>query len=667
MVCKQKNVCSPYELQFGLFGVNHRMDNLPLMKIEQSARHHQTQYSAQQRKLLGIHYTPDSVTDYIVRHTLLPYLEKNNFVALRHIKILDPACGSGLFLLKAFDLLCALWQQQFGKLNANDIRYILENNLYGVDIEQNAVHEAKQQLEKKANLLGVKKVTLSIQQGDALLHSFAHHQINLLSDNSKTFNWQEKFTTVFAQGGFDCIIGNPPYIRIQHVQPDERRTQYIEQYETARGRFDLAALFIELGHYLLKPEGQLGYITSNKLLTTKGAKALRAYMLEHYNLIEILDMADTKLFEAAILPMILILEKQVTASNSLLYTSFQEMRTPPKTHVKVDDLFELLNQQANPYYESIQWQQRYFQIQRFELAKPTRNQAIWTFHAPKEHQLIEKIKKNAFCTLADISQKISVGLKTTADNVFIKPMTLDFINHLHLESTVVFPILESHNVFKWHCDWQKKRDLYVLYPYHYQNNTLLPIDLNLYPNTKQYLLSHQKQLEARTYLQKSGRQWYEIWVHQSPADFQPLKIVTPDISTHNCFALDDKGLFVNGTCFYILLKEDSLEHYLLVLSLLNSSVLEFFHKVTSGNTLYSKRFRYWTSYLKSYPIPDFRQAKSITTVNQLIVNTRRLLQSTDKKEQQVLEQNNDQLIYQWFGLINDDITEIEQILQLHKA
>lgn len=637
------------------------------MKIEQSARHHQTQYSAKQRKLLGIHYTPDSVIDYIVRHTLLSYLEKNNFVALRQIKILDPACGSGLFLLKAFDLLCALWQQQFGQLNADDIRYILENNLYGVDIEHNAIQEAKQQLENKANLLGVKEVTLSLQQGDALLHSFANRQINWLSDSPKTFNWHENFTPVFAQGGFDCIIGNPPYIRIQHVQPEERRIQYVEQYQTARGRFDLAGLFIELGHYLLKPEGELGYITSNKLLTTKGAKALRAYILEHYNLIEILDLADTKLFDAAILPMILIMEKPVRASNSFLYTSIQEMRTPPNTHVKVDDLFQLLNQQLKSGCESIKWQQRYFQIEQFELAKPTRNQSVWTFHAPKEHQLLEKLKQNALCTLADISQKISVGLKTTADNVFIKPMTLDFIHNRHLESTVIFPILESHNVFKWHCDWQEKRDLYVLYPYQYQNNKLLPIDLNLYPNTKQYLLSHQKQLEARTYLQKSGRQWYEIWVHQSPADFKPLKIITPDISTHNRFALDDKGLFVNGTCFYILLKEESFEHHLLVLSLLNSRVLEFFHKVTSGNTLYSKRFRYWTSYLKYYPIPDFRDAKSLTLVNQLIANTRLLLQTFDQKEQEILEQNNDQLIYRWFGLVDDEIKEIEKILRLHKA
>ena len=181
----------------------------------------------------------------------------------------------------------------------------------------------------------------------------------------------------------------------------------------------------------------------------------------------------------------------MSALNSLFYTAIQEIKTPPNNLVEVNDLFERFNQPAGCEY--VKWQQRYFQIERFKTALPTSNQPVWTFHAPKEHQLIEKLKQNAPGTLADISQKISVGLKTTADNVFIKPMTLDFINQLHLETAVVFPVLESHNISKWHCDWQEKRDLYVLYPYQYQNDRLLPIELNLYPNTKQYLLSHQKQ------------------------------------------------------------------------------------------------------------------------------------------------------------------------------
>lgn len=668
------------------------------MKIEQSARFHQTQYSKKQRKLLGIHYTPDSVINYIVHHTLLPYLEKSNFASLRHIKILDPACGSGLFLLKAFDLLASLWQQQFGKLGADDVRYILENNLYGVDIDENAIHKAKQQLKQKANLFDIKNINLSIKQGDALLHTSTQIDLDLLSicNSKKAFNWQENFKSVFAEGkdkgkdkdkeGFDCIIGNPPYIRIQHVQPLERRTSYVELYQTARGRFDISGLFIELGHNLLKPDGRLGYITSNKLLTTKSAKTLRDYILEHYNIVEIIDLYDTKLFEAAILPMMLIMQKQPSSSTSFIYTSIQEIRNlklnanaNASASVTVNSLFDLTEQKQLPFCQSIRWQQRSFQIEKFESPLPTYNQSVWTFHAPSEYQLIEKLKNQAFCTLGDISKKISVGLKTTADKVFIKPMTLDFINHLNLESSVVFPILESHNLFRWYCDWQSGRDLYVLYPYQYQNDKLLPIDLNLYPNTKKYLLSHRQQLEARAYLKKSGRRWYEIWVHKSPADFQPLKLVTPDISTGNCFALDDKGLFVNGTCFYILLKNSSIEDYLLVLSLLNSSVLEFFHKVTSGNRLYSKRFRYWTSYLKFYPMPDFRHPQHVATINRLIENTRKILslrnlqrvqiEIADKKERLILEleKMNDQLIYRWFGLMDNEIQEIEDILQLHKA
>ena len=106
---------------------------------------------------------------------------------------------------------------------------------------------------------------------------------------------------------------------------------------------------------------------------------------------------------------------------------------------------------------------------------------------------------------------------------------------------------------------------------------------------------------------------------------------------------------------------------MLILSLLNSSVLEFFNKVTSGNTLYSKRFPYWSTYLKSYPIPDFRQTQSMIFVKQLIANTHQLLQTVDKKEQEVLEQNNEQLIYWWFGLVDDEVKEMENILRLYKA
>ncbi|MBI5463786.1 MAG: hypothetical protein HY966_02380, partial [Ignavibacteriales bacterium] len=173
-------------------------------------------------------------------------------------------------------------------------------------------------------------------------------------------------------------------------------------------------------------------------------------------------------------------------------------------------------------------------------------------------------------------------------------------------------------------------------------------------------------LEARTYLAESGRRWYEIWVHQSPADFRQRKIITPDISSQNRFALDDKTFFVNGTCFYIILKDKSDDSYYSILGLLNSKVMEYFHKTTSGNSLYAKRFRYWSSYLGSYPVAK-RLFDSPKLSSALITNVSHLLQATANEERIRLEEENDRLCYKLFDLTDDDIQEIESTLSVHSS
>ena len=262
------------------------------MRIESQAIHHQTKYSGEQRKLLGIHYTPEAVVEYIVCHSLRPYFGGMDSKSVRNISIVDPACGAGLFLLKAFELLCSLWEQRFGRFCAEDAQYILENNLYGVDVDKSAVQVTKENLAQKAKDFGVETVDLdhTIRRGDALMQPVFHPQLEMLLDvdtfanwsveePEASFNWSQLFPQIFAQGGFDCVIGNPPYIRIQHVQPPERRAKYVELYETARGRFDIAALFIELANNIAKPGGRIGYIVSNKLLSVNGASQLREFIL----------------------------------------------------------------------------------------------------------------------------------------------------------------------------------------------------------------------------------------------------------------------------------------------------------------------------------------------------------------------------------------------------
>ena len=308
---------------------------------------------------------------------------------------------------------------------------------------------------------------------------------------------------------------------------------------------------------------------------------------------------------------------------------------------------------------------RTFKVQRFFTTPPSKSANVWTFHNEREDTLLTKLKSASAYTIGDLCKKISVGLKTTADGVFIKPMVEDFVNQHGFEKKLVFPLIESHNVNRWHCSWNSQSDLYVLYPHIEQNGKVLPADLDEYPKIKRYLEIHRQQLEARTYIRDSRRQWYEIWVHQSPEDFRQRKIITPDIASYNRFALDENGFFVNGTCYYLILKDTSDLSYYSILGLLNSKVIEYFHKITSGNSLYAKRFRYWTAYISMYPVAkEFFNSTRLTA--QLVKNVSRLLNNPTGKERVGMEAENDNLCYQLFDITESEIKEIETTLAIHR-
>jgi len=288
---------------------------------------------------------------------------------------------------------------------------------------------------------------------------------------------------------------------------------------------------------------------------------------------------------------------------------------------------------------------------------PSSMDKVWTFHNEGEDRILSKMRHNSACTLSDIAKKISVGLKTTADDIFIKPMTEDFIKREGLEAALVHPVLESHNIGRWTYNWNGRRDLFVLYPHMEQGQKVIPVELEAYPHIKEYLEANRARLGSSTYLIKGGRRWYEIWVHQSPSDFARKKIITPDISLGNRFALDEKGFYVNGTCFYLILGDESDASYYSILGLLNSKVIEYFHKVTSGNSLYAKRFRYWSSYIGAYPVPK-RLLQSPAARLLIAQNVGKLLAADGDDDRLKFEEENDRLCYELFDLTEDEIREI---------
>ena len=624
--------------------------------IEAQARQQEQSYSEIDRKRLGAHYTPDAVVDYIASHTLKPLLKNSDNA--RNIRILDPACGSGLFLLKAYEILADYWQKTHKNFGPKDAKYILKNCLFGIDIDEQAVSSTKKHLLQKASLSESDQVDIdkNIVVGDAL--SFAHPSTLIPMNNYTT----DELSTgrIIKKHGFDCIIGNPPYVRIQNT-PSVKRGCYTASYTTAAGRFDLSTLFIELSEYFLKDNGRFGFIVSNKILSTVGAKELRIFLLARFSIEEIIDLTDTKLFAAAVLPMILIASRARKNGNRIAYSSITETHGNAASGLHAENVLCLLDNSKIPFETNVSVADRVFKLQRFYVDTPSLTDKLWTFHNERENRILSKIRQKMACSLGDISKKISVGLKTTADDIFIKPMTENFIKQKGLEPALVFPVLESHNINRWIYTWDPHRDLFVLYPHIEQNGKVVPVELDAYPRIKEYLETNRDRLQARTYLAKSGRNWYEIWVHQSPSDFSRKKIVTPDISLGNRFAFDDKGFYVNGTCFYLILTDESDVSYYSILGLLNSKVIEYFHKITSGNSLYAKRFRYWSSYIGAYPVPG-RLLNSPDIRSSFARNIGRLL-VTDKEDERIkLENENDRLCYGLFDLTEDDIGEIEETL-----
>jgi len=624
--------------------------------IETKARQCEQSYSDGDRKRLGTHYTPDAVINYIVNRVLKPLFERPDSV--RNIRILDPACGSGLFLLKAYEILADYWRRTSGSFGPKDAKHILENCLFGIDVDERAALATKKHLLQKASLSELDSVVIdkNIVVGDAL--SFAHPSTLIPIHNYTS----EEFSAngVLSKHSFDCIIGNPPYVRIQNT-PLEKRECYTSSYTTAAGRFDISTLFIELSESLLKKNGRLGFIVSNKILSTSGAKRLRTFLLTHFGVEEIVDLADTKLFAAAVLPMILIASRTPIGNKRIAYSSITESHISKTGALPIKDILPFLEESDIPLEVHVSFTGRTFQVQRFYAVPPSLQAKLWTFHNENQNRILSKIRQNSVCKLLDISKKISVGLKTTADNIFIKPMTEDFVRQKMLETDLVFPVLESHNINRWTCSWEPQRDLFVLYPHIEQNGKVVPVELDGYPQIREYLEANRTKLEARTYLAESKRRWYEIWVHQSPSDFSKKKIITPDISLGNRFAFDDKGFYINGTCFYLILTDESEVSYYSILGLLNSKVIEYFHKITSGNSLYAKRFRYWSSYIKEYPVAK-RLFDSLDIRSSVADNVARLLDTSEETERLKLENENDCLCYKLFDLTEDEVKEIEATL-----
>lgn len=287
--------------------------------------------SKSKRKKDGIFYTPEYITKYIVENTVGKYLEENPD-KLESIKILDPACGSGAFLNQAHSYLIneykvrheqkllekekkgeALTLFDYNPAEAN--RAILLNNLYGVDLNDESVEITKLSLWLKTARKDepLQNLDNNIKVGNSLIDDPE-------VAGEKAFDWKKEYKDIMKDGGFDVIIGNPPYVQLSKIDSttDKEKEYLVAEYDTSAGRLNTFAFFILLAIKLLNKNGILGFIIPNTILTQSYYEKVREVILKNSEILELVNYDELPFSDAVVENITIIIRKKNNATDNVV-------------------------------------------------------------------------------------------------------------------------------------------------------------------------------------------------------------------------------------------------------------------------------------------------------------------------------------------------------------
>ena len=517
------------------------------------------------RKQEGVVYTPDGITAFIVEQSLGNYLNEcreaaraayldpkapagevryraptpaekksarvrdaarlTEFLfwhhwreALSEIRVLDPACGSGAFLVAAFDVLDAEYRQvneQIQAITGNpdlfDInREILNRNLYGVDLNPESIEITKLSLWLKTARYGkpLQSLEARLRVGNSLIDDAAW--------TLRPFDWAAAFPEVTAAGGFDVVLGNPPYVRMERLKAVK---PYLEKhYAVASDRADLYCYFFELGVRLLKPGGRLGYISSSTFFKTGSGAPLRRYLLEKTQIQALVDFGDLQVFQSVTTyPAIIILERSETPDPAA------EIRQLALKTLPDPSLAAVFGQQASG------------------LPQARLGAGSWQLEDDASASLRQKLV-NGHPTLKDIYGSPCRGVVSGFNDAFV----VDRSKHDELiaadpnSAELLKPFLEGKDLKKWRIEPQ---DLWLIY---------IPkgrIDIDDYPAIRDHLLPYKEKLEKRA----TKQAWFEL--QQAQAAYVPMmeapKIIYGHFSPRALFSREPNGYFSNDKSYFI--------------------------------------------------------------------------------------------------------------------
>ena len=558
------------------------------------------------RKKDGVFYTPKYITKYIVENTIgklceekkatLGFIEEEYFKSranrpkkklaellqlldhyrdwLLQLTICDPACGSGAFLNQALDFL--IKEHKYidelkakvlggGLVFADIENTILENNIYGVDLNEESVEIAKLSLWLRTAQPRRKLNDLSsnIKCGNSLID-------DKKIAGSKAFNWQQQFPKVFEKGGFDVVIGNPPYVR-QELFKDIK--PYLERYYNVyQGTADLYTYFMELSIEKLVNDGGLySIIVANKWMQANYAKPLR-HWLKTKRIIEIIDFRDLDVFKnVAAYPCI------ITVSPN---SPSEKFRVTQPENLDFPDLNLLVDQT------------------HFKVLHDNLTDSSWSLVDESISKLINKLNGVGENLLDFTNSKIFYGIKTGLNEAFVidSQKRNQIVSNNPRAIELIKPFLAGRDIKRYAVDF--KGSYLILIPSGWTNDNRKKVDPWEYlsanfPGIAYHLEGFEEKASKRS---DQGDYWWELRSCAYYDEFNKPKLLLPDISKQGNFVLDRYDNYYLVNTAYIIGNAD-----LFLLGILNSKLTTFFYKSISPEVR-GGYLRFIYQYLSLIPI-----------------------------------------------------------------
>lgn len=652
----------------------------------------------------GVVPTPRYIVDSIVERTVVPLLTGKGPEELAGFTVADPCCGSGIFLISAYERLLdhyldwyiadgpvkhagnTIYEAVGGrwKLTFNEKRRILIDHIRGVDIDHSAIEVARLSLflkliedetaedlsdfVRRTHTPVLPPLEPNVRWGNSLV-SAAEWRVacgrmrSELVEKVAPFEWREEFPADFAQGGFDAIIENPPYVRIQNMtaySPEEaayyRRPD--SPYTTARqDNFDKYALFIERSLSLLKPTGKMGAIVPHKFMTIQAGRAVRRLLASKHHVEEIVHFGTKQVFGPG-------------TSNYTCILVLNHAGAPGNVRFEKVSSLEA-------------W--RYGQAGSITSIPSTElTEEAWQFADGSAKALFKRVLTKFPKTLEDVAE-IFVGVQTSADDVYIvraESETADQITVLWrgqewpIEKGILRPSLHDVTL---HAFSRPVANSWIIFPYEIERNAngkavarlIQPPQFRRdYPGCFAYLEARGAELNGRSVTggPAKERQWYQYGRSQSLTKFDSPKIVLPILSLEARYAYDDANTIVTGggNGPYYLIRPNGMAPISLryLLAVLNHPLSEAIVR-TNTSTFRGGYYSHGKQFIKDLPIP-IPDAAELAEIDDLVARLIRVNyeavamktphQKTAKEREAVqLRLEVETCISKLFGLSEDDV------------